>query len=421
MTYVLGILVFVAILVFSVAWHELGHFIPAKVFGVRVPQFMVGFGPTMFSRKRGGTEYGVKWLLLGGYIRMTAMYRPDPSAKAPTKGWRARLAAEARAASRDEMADLKEGEGRAFYTLSAPRKAIIMLGGPTMNLILAVVLFGVVISGLGSYQMSTRVAEVAQCYDSFGNWAEVCEPGTTAGPAAGAGVLPGDKVVSWNDTAIDAWSDLGPAIATSGLAAGRLGVERDGQLLSLDVTPVQATEDSRPVIGISSSPEIVREPISGVPSQFGQAVAASAKVYASLPVRVWNTTGDMIQGKPRDVESPLSMVGVARISGEMGQEVNTPGVDSWRLRWAMWLQLGAAINIALWLFNMLPLLPLDGGHVVNAIFEGSRRTIARRRGKPDPGPADSARLMPLTYAVVGLLVLMTVVLVAADIFNPIQF
>jgi len=421
--YFLGILVFVAVLVVSVAWHELGHFIPAKLFGVKVPQFMVGFGPTLFSRKRGETEYGIKWLLLGGYIRMAAMYRPEASPKAAKKGWRARLADEARAVSREELAEMgPDSQGRGFYTLSAPRKAAVMLGGPTMNLILALVLLGVVGSGIGAYQTSTTIEKVAACYDSAGGWTEACDAKTTAGPAAQAGVLPGDTVVSWNGQAIEEWADLGQAIAKSGTAPGVLEVGRVDQTVLLEVTPVvfDQSDQARPVIGVSAGYELAKLPITQAPKELVSVVGASAKVYLSLPVRVWQTLTDMIEGNERDINSPLSMVGVARVSGDMGQISGGDGVDPWRIRWAMWLQLGAMVNIALWMFNMLPLLPLDGGHVVNAIFEGGRRTLARWRGRPDPGPADSARLMPISYGVVGLLILMTLILVTADIINPIQ-
>jgi membrane-associated protease RseP (regulator of RpoE activity) len=126
----------------------------------------------------------------------------------------------------------------------------------------------------------------------------------------------------------------------------------------------------------------------------------------------------MIQGNPRSADSPASIVGVARISGEVATAVDSGLADAWRIRVGTWLQLAASLNIALWLFNLIPLLPLDGGHVANALFEGIRRRLAKWRHRPDPGPADSARLMPLTYVVASLLIVMTVVLVLADLFNP---
>jgi membrane-associated protease RseP (regulator of RpoE activity) len=420
--FLLGVIVFILILVVSVAWHELGHLLPAKLFKVPVSQYMVGFGPTIWSKKVGETEYGFKWILLGGYIRMTGMYSPSPSKRAAKSGWRANLADAAREATREEIAAGDEGpEGRAFYKLSAPRKAVVMLGGPTMNLILALVLLAFSGSVLGAYNTSTTVGVISQCMDSAGVTVS-CDQGSE-GPAKAAGVQTGDKMVAWNGQPIETWEDVLANIGPSAEGPSVLTVERDGRRLDLTVTPIRTKEGdaSRAVIGVRPHLVLERQPVSAAPGVLWDQVKASAGLYASLPVSVWNTLVDLVQGNDRDFNSPLSMVGVARLSGQVGSaEYSADIPDPWRLRWSTWLQLGAAINIALWLFNLLPLLPLDGGHIANAVFEGVRRTGARLRHRPDPGPADSARLMPLTYLVVGLLILMTLILVIADVINPIR-
>jgi len=141
---VVGIVLFAALIAASIALHELGHLVPAKKFGVRVSDYMVGFGPTLWSTVRGETRYGVKWIPLGGYIRMIGMLPPDPAdpegrSRSLSTGRFAALIAQARAASFDEI---RPGdENRLFYKLPVHRRVIIMLGGPFMNLVLAFVLF----------------------------------------------------------------------------------------------------------------------------------------------------------------------------------------------------------------------------------------------------------------------------------------
>ncbi|MDR1824619.1 MAG: site-2 protease family protein [Bifidobacteriaceae bacterium] len=419
--YILGIVVFVVILVVSVGWHELGHLIPAKAFGIKVSQYMIGFGKTIWSRPWRGTEYGVKWIPLGGYIRMAAMYTPHRSKKAPITGWRAQLASEARAASLRELEGLTPDQ--AFYTLSAPRKCVIMLGGPTMNLILALALTAIAGSGIGYYDTTTTLEAVSPCLTTEGATADDCGEGTLPGPAAGAGLRAGDVITAWNGQATGSWTDVTAAIGEAGEEPSTVTVDRNGQALTFTLTPVKVQDPDlgeRSMVGITSHVGLVRQPLADAPKVLWQQVAASAKLYAGLPIGVWNTAVDLVKGNERSLDSPASIVGVARVSGEITTAIDSGLADAWRLRLGTWLQLAASLNIALWLFNLLPLLPLDGGHVANALFEGVRRTAAKARGKPDPGPADSARLMPLTYAVAGLLILMTVVLVLADIFNPVD-
>jgi membrane-associated protease RseP (regulator of RpoE activity) len=354
---------------------------------------------------------------------MAGMYSPHASPRAAKRGWRHDVAEGAREASREELQGLDPK--RAFYNLSAPKKVVVMLGGPTMNLILALVFIAVAGSAVGSYAPSTTVDAVTPCFDTDGAAAAECGPETLAGPAAQAGIKAGDTITAWDGQAVKTWDQFRAAVAASKGDQATVTVERDGQTLDLAVSPLvfkTGGADSA-LVGVTSRYELVGTPVTQAPGELWTMVKASAKAYVALPVSVWNTARDMVEGKERDVNSPVSMVGIAQLSGEIGERAsqNVPAPDVWRVRAATWLQLGAMVNIALWLFNLIPLLPLDGGHVVNALFEGVRRQWARlRRRLPLPGPADSARLMPLSYGVMGAMVLMMIVMVTADIVNPVQ-
>ncbi len=437
MGFLVGVLVFVVGLLVSIALHEVGHMVPAKRFGVRVSQYMVGFGPTLWSRTRGETEYGIKGIPLGGYVRLIGMYPPGDvvGAKQP-KGRIAELVADARDASASEI---RPGEDhRAFYRLSTPKKLVVMLGGPVMNLLIAVVLLAVVLMGFGVLTPTTQVAALSQCVLAADAPADAeCGPADPVAPALAAGFEPGDVVVAFDGAEISTWGALTERIRESGGRAVVATVERDGQRLDLTVTPL-LTE--RPVLDASGAavldatgaPQTVRagflgvtptsamtpQPASAVPSRVWDMVSQTVGVVVTLPARVVDIVTTTVNGTPRDATSVVGLVGVGRFAGEIAAtDVEGYGLKE---RTADMLGMLAALNLALFAFNLIPLVPLDGGHVAGALWEGGRRQIARLRGAREPRPADTARLMPLAYTVFVLLAGLGLVLVYADLVNPVR-
>ena len=158
--YALGVLLMVVGLGLSIALHEIGHLVPAKRFGVRVTQYMIGFGPTLFSRVKGETEYGIKAIPLGGYIRMIGMFPPhkgeDPDViREDSTGFFQQMSEEAK--QWDSSQYSAEDRHRTFVALSVPKKLVVMLGGPTMNLLIAIVLTAIVLSGFGLPNVTAKV------------------------------------------------------------------------------------------------------------------------------------------------------------------------------------------------------------------------------------------------------------------------
>ena len=426
--FVIGVLVLVVGLAVSIALHEIGHLLPAKLFGVRVGQYMIGFGPTLWSRRYGETEYGVKALPLGGYISMAGMYPPAPEGEAATGGTRrsrlfGTLVQEARAANADTLVGTEPK--RAFYELSVLRRIVIMLGGPFMNLLLAVVLFAIMFSGIGVQTATPTVAAVSECVLPAGAERTECTASDPASPAAAGGILPGDVIVSVDGTPVETFADASAIIQDSPERALEIVVERDGQRRSLTVTPVLAEREIADgeggtvvadvgFVGMTATLEYVRQPIWTGPEAAFEQVGRVVGVISQLPVRVYETAVDTFTGAGRDPDGPLSVVGAGRLAGEVAA-IDAPIID----RVSTMLGLLASLNLALFVFNLVPLLPLDGGHVVIALWDGLRRAWARVRGAPRPGPTDATRLVPITYVVVVCLIAMTATLVLADIVNPV--
>ncbi|MCL2464245.1 MAG: site-2 protease family protein [Micrococcales bacterium] len=437
MAYVVGVIILVVVLLVSIALHEVGHMVPARKFGVRINQYMVGFGPTIFSRKRGETEYGIKAIPLGGYVRLMGMYPPagavgDPPADG---GWATRLAADAREASAEEIPDGEDH--RAFYHLSTPKKLVVMLGGPVMNLVIAAVLLAIAYVGIGMPAASTTVASVEQCVLPATASADApCTAADPPAPGAAAGIRAGDRVVSFGGTAITSWDQLSTLIRGAGGRSVTMVVERGGQDVTLQVTPAVAQRpvldaNGLPVTAADGTPQTApagylgvvagevtqRASLASIPGLVGDNTWATMKVVGTLPVQAYQVLHETLTGEARGGSSIVGIVGVGRFAGDIASASGT-GIG-WGLKAAGLLEILAALNLSLFVFNLIPLPPLDGGHVAAALWEGAKRQAARLRRLPKPRVADTARLVPLAYTVFAVLGVLGAMLIWADIVNPV--
>ncbi|QES44161.1 zinc metalloprotease [Streptomyces venezuelae] len=425
---ILGIVVFVIGLLFSIAWHELGHLSTAKMFGIRVPQYMVGFGPTLFSRKKGDTEYGVKAIPLGGYIRMIGMFPPGADGRIEarsTSPWRGMIE-DARSAAFEE---LKPGdETRLFYTRKPWKRVIVMFAGPFMNLILAVAIFLGVMMTFGISSQTTQVGKVSDCVIQQSENRAKCEKGDKAAPAKAAGLKPGDKIVAFQGQNVDDWSALQSKIRET-IGPATITVERDGKRLDLHANLIRnqvtktdgdgAYVEGKYVyagfLGFTPATGIVQQSFGDSVDRMGDMMENGVESIIALPSKIpdlWNAAfGD----GERKQDSPMGVVGAARVGGDVFT-LDIPPEN----QIAMMLFLIAGFNLSLFLFNMLPLLPLDGGHIAGALWESVRRNAAKVLRRPDPGPFDVAKLMPVAYVVAGIFICFTILVLIADVVNPVR-
>ena len=434
--YILGIVIMVLGIAISIALHEVGHLVPAKLFGVRVGQYMIGFGPTLWSKRFGETEYGLKAIPMGGYISMAGMYPPAKeggAARNASTGFFDTLVQDARTASADTV---EPGhEHRVFYSLATWKRIVIMFGGPFMNLVIGFVLYAVVLCGFGLPVVSTTLGSVNECVVSTAAADQTCGADDEASPAAAAGLLPGDRIVSIDGTAITEWSQASDIIRDSAGVQLDLVVERDGKQLDLEATPLLTERyvydeagsilenadgdyvtEKVGILGIAAATVQQQQPITAVAPAVGDNIVRVVGIITHLPERLVDVWNAAFGPEERDRNGPLSVVGVGRIAGEITSLDTLPVAD----RAQNLIGLLASLNIALFVFNLIPLMPLDGGHIAAAVIDAVRRGFAKLFRRPAPAPLDIAKLVPLTFAVVALLGAMSLLLIYADIVKPIS-
>ncbi|WP_242884973.1 M50 family metallopeptidase [Actinomadura litoris] len=396
MAFLLGAAAFVVALLVSVMLHEGGHLLTAKRFGMKATEYFVGFGPTLWSTRRGETEYGVKAIPLGGFVKIVGY---TPLEEVP-------------AADRE----------RAFYRQPAGRRAVVIGAGVVINLVFAFVLLVAMALTVGVRDPGTATAtvdEVSPCVPE--RIQDGCGRNAPPSPAATAGLRAGDRVVSFGGVRVADWAELRAAIGDA--EPGRtvpVVVERPGAPRPLTLPMRLADVGGRPFVGMSA--RVVgrhydrRGPLGAVgfaARGVGTTVAGIGTVLVDLPSAVPKLFTPERESTPGGQVG--SVVGATEVSGEIFSSESSA-----RDKLALYLSLVVSVNIFLGALNVLPLLPLDGGHLAVVAYERARARVARARGRPDPGTVDMTKLMPITYLALLVLVGLGVLLILADLLNPLR-
>ena len=391
---ILGVLAFVVALLISVMIHEAGHYLTAKKFGMKVTEFFLGFGQKIWSTQRGETEFGLKAIPAGGYCKIVGM------------------------SSREELSPADAD--RAFIKGTITQRLIVLGAGSFLHFVIGFVLLISLFAGVGITSVTNQVQKVSDCVPQTAT--EVCGATSTPSPAKNAGVLAGDKLVKINGETFKEWSD---AVAVIRANAGKqldIVVDRGGDQIPLLITPATRMVDGKAigVLGVINEIGTVRfNPIVATQKSitFGSDILAnSVTSLIKLPSKIPDLLAQTFGARERDPEGLVGVVGVARVSGETA----STGKLTTNEKIATFILIVASLNIFVGMFNLLPLLPLDGGHMAVAIADGIRNFWAKRRGLPKPAPIDVERLTPITMIVFVLMAGLSIVLLAADIFNPIR-
>ena len=374
----LGILAFVVALLLSVMVHEFGHYITARKYGMWVSEFFVGFGKRIWSVQRGETEFGVKAIPAGGYCKIEGM---SPNDEMPVGQ-----------------------EDRAFYKVSSGKKLVVLGAGSFLHFVLGFVLLFTLFAGIGTNQVLPVIYEVV--------------PNSAA---QAAGIQVGDEIVSINGKRVTEWYKDVEVIRESQGRELSLVLNRNGEEIAVTasarLTDLDGTK--RYVLGIVNDVGLKRSGLlvsirnsATVTKSF---LVESVKSLGKLPEKIPALWGATVRGEERDPNGLVGVVGVARVSGE------AVGSDKLTVmeRLATFVLIVASLNIFVGVFNLLPILPLDGGHMAVAIADSIRAFFARLRGRPRPAPIDVTVLTPITMVVFVVLATLTLLLLVADVINPV--
>lgn len=388
MSYLLGVLIFVVALLVSISLHEAGHLVTAKAFGMKATKFFIGFGNTVWSRRLGETEYGIKSLPLGGFVDITGMSNLD-------------------------VVD-PEDEPRAFRSKPPWQRSVVLLAGSFMHFVIGFVLIFAVAVGIG--EQNTTTISVSACVPVRKTQIN-CPASAPRSPAVLAGLRDNDKILAVDGHKVTTWGQLTRQIVAhrSG-AAVAFTISRNGRQFTKDITLARLSWKKGGFLGVEEIPFVPVGPVAALSSsgsQFGQVVTSSVDGLGKLPSEIPKLFS------PNRAKNGGGVTSVVGVSEATGQVVSASGV-SWAEKIAFVLLVVASVNIFVGLFNLLPFLPLDGGKLAVVIFEWVRSLLARLFRLPDPGPVDMQRLIPLSVGFLFVFVCLGALLIAADIFNPIQ-
>jgi membrane-associated protease RseP (regulator of RpoE activity) len=389
----IGVIIFVVALLVSVMLHETGHFVVAKRFGMKVTRYFVGFGPTLWSTWRGETEYGIKVLPFGGFVKIVGMHSLDDP-------------------------DDPDDEARAFRSHPAWQRILVLLAGSAMHFLLALILvFGLALTvgiAYGNTQVGTLSSCVPVSLNAYDNGS--CTGSHVPSPAKVAGLRLGDVVTAVDGHPVTNFNQLTDEIRP--LPAGTpvtITVRRDSKLVNLHTKVAHIPGRSGSYLGVAYSGYVfqIPSPLGAIEysgTTFGQVLAGSAQAAAQLPGELHN-----LFNKNRSKTGVVGVVGAAEITGD-----EVASNQGWQYKVTDVLLIIASLNVFVGAFNLLPLLPLDGGHIAVIVYERIRAWLARLRGRPDPGLVDMAKLLPVSFSLFLILIVFSVVLILADIINPVN-
>jgi membrane-associated protease RseP (regulator of RpoE activity) len=389
MLYAVGALSLILGLIISIALHEYGHMSFAQRYKVKVIEFMVGFGPILYSRvNKKGVKVGVRAIPLGGFIRMAGMFPPQ-----------------SKLYSKEESINLGENELE-FYKIHPIKKIIIMFAGPAANLFLSFIFLAIAILIVGIPTPTNTIAEIPNCLPQLANDTLCKTP-----PSKEAGLAKGDKILSINGEKINKWEDLVALLDKNRGSKVPLQFERAKNVITSNVVIAEINEQG--YLGVRPQIEYKAGTLFSVFNANYNLASLSFSAIKRFPEKIVEVSKVVFTDKKRDPEGPIGVVGLTRISGEIANSEEVV-----RDKLLSLLLLLAGLNMSLFIFNLLPLVPLDGGNAFMAFIELLKRPF---KGKgAESYYFDPAKSLFITYIVAAILLGTSFLLFIADIFKPIS-